>query len=162
MSTILPSTARRTLPLLRSIPSHHGIRARHSSSTAWAVVRTASNASSPVPSRHRRATAAASASSAGARNSRTVSEPPPSSASVSDTRGRYGLPGQRRHNSRNAGYAGSKGHTRAASRPRGERSPTAQSPTPHGVQPSLTISASASRWSTVSHARPSSGTRSMS
>ena len=38
-------------------------------------------------------------------------------------------------------YAGSNGHTLATTDPSGDRSATAQSPTPHGTQPSVASSA---------------------
>ena len=70
-----------------------------------------------------------------------TTEPPPSRPTASSILGSHRLPAHSRHRSTNAQYAGSNGHTLATMVPSGDRSATAQSPTPHGTQPSAASSA---------------------
>src|ERR1035438_10297601 len=66
---------------------------------------------------------------------------PPSRSAASSILGSHRLPAHSRHRSTNAQYAGSNGHTLAMTVPSGDRSATAQSPTPHGTRPLAASSA---------------------
>ncbi|MFB9659533.1 hypothetical protein ACFQS3_07150 [Glycomyces mayteni] len=82
---------------------------------------------------------------AGARASMTVIRPPPDSSASKSIRGSIGCPGSSPHSSVNTPYPGSNAHTRATSRPSGERHTYAQSPTPHTFQPSASSTPAAAR-----------------
>src|SRR5580692_6154535 len=135
ISTSRPSAALRMWASFKSHLPHQDVDFRYPASIICAARRTSRNSASPAAVRHCSATCSAPAWSTGAANSRKTTEPPPSRSAASSILGSHRLPAHLRHRSTNARYAGSNGHTLATTVPSGDRSATAQSPTPHGTHP---------------------------